>query len=192
MKYFGWFLLIVAVAAGYVLYRTQYQPLKNENTKLKKENKMWREELEKLKKSQTAVVSDTTAPTRRDTTRPSQAPIVFLQDELFADYENNSLTAQGKKSLQDLAELWKRGKGEIRVIGHTDNIKMGPKLRSKYPTNWELGALRAIAVVKFLESQGIESSRLSALSFGAMRPVADNNTEAGRKKNRRIEIIAQP
>ncbi len=192
MKYFGWFLLIIAVAAGLVLYRTQYQPLKNDVTKLRKENKMWREELEKLKKPQGAVVSESSRTPSDPVRNPAgTTSIVFLQDDLFSGYETE-LTAQGKKSLQDLAEVWKNSKGQIEVVGHTDNVKMGPKLRSKYPTNWELGALRAIAVVKFLESQGIEPSRLVALSFGPSRPVADNQTEAGRKKNRRIEIIAQP
>jgi flagellar motor protein MotB len=195
MKYFGWFLLIVAVAAGLVLYRMKYQPLKKDNAKLREKYEYWFGEATKLKKSQTGAVAETTSVTARDTTRSSsgstQAPIVFLQDDLFSGYETE-LTAPGKKSLQDLASVWKNGKGRILVVGHTDNMKMGPKLQAKYPTNWELAGLRAIAVVKYLASQGIDPGRLSAVSEGETKPVADNATEAGRKKNRRIEIIAQP
>jgi len=189
MKYFGWFLLIVAVAVGLVMYRMKYQPLKTDNGKLRTENKMWRDEVEKLKKTTAETTSTDTA---GRAVHPGGTPIVFLQDDLFADFETNSFTEAGKKSLQDLADAWKSGKGPIEVTGYTDNVKMGSKLQAKYPTNWELAGLRAIAVVKFLESQGIDRSRLSARSGGETNPAADNQTDAGRKKNRRIEIVAQP
>jgi chemotaxis protein MotB len=78
----------------------------------------------------------------------------------------------------------------IRVEGHTDNVPIGPSLRAKYPTNWELGSARAINVVRYLQRDaGIEPLRLSAVSYGQYRPVASNRTAAGRSKNRRIEII---
>ena len=78
----------------------------------------------------------------------------------------------------------------IRVEGHTDNVPIGPNLKSEYPTNWELASARAVNVVRFLqEKAGIDPRRLSAVAFAQYRPVASNKTEAGKQRNRRVEIV---
>jgi chemotaxis protein MotB len=69
-------------------------------------------------------------------------------------------------------------------------VPIGPSLRTQFPTNWELGAARAVNVVRFLQREsGIDPLRLSAVSYGQYRPIATNKTEQGKAKNRRIEII---
>jgi chemotaxis protein MotB len=73
----------------------------------------------------------------------------------------------------------------IRVEGHTDDVPAG----GAYPTNWELSTARALAVVRFLQSQGIDPSRLAAAGYGEYRPIAPNDTAEGRSQNRRIEIV---
>jgi chemotaxis protein MotB len=80
---------------------------------------------------------------------------------------------------------------ETRVEGHTDNIPIGG---GKYPSNWELSAARASAVVRALISRaGMDPTRMSAIGYGEFRPIADNSTVEGRKANRRIDImIRQP
>jgi len=80
---------------------------------------------------------------------------------------------------------------ETRVEGHTDNI---PIAGGKYPSNWELSAARSSAVVRALVSRaGMDPTRMSAIGYGEFRPIADNSTLAGRKANRRIDImIRQP
>jgi chemotaxis protein MotB len=81
---------------------------------------------------------------------------------------------------------------EIVVSGHTDNVPITSKLAATYPTNWELSAARAIAVVKILESNGVDPKMLVAAGFGEFRPVADNATPEGRAQNRRMEIVLMP
>jgi chemotaxis protein MotB len=78
----------------------------------------------------------------------------------------------------------------IRVEGHTDNIEIGPSLKSRYPTNWDLSKARASGVVRYLvEKGGVDSARLSSVGYGDTRPAATNSSEDGRTKNRRVEIL---
>jgi chemotaxis protein MotB len=89
-----------------------------------------------------------------------------------------------------LAESLKHNHQNIIVEGHTDNIPIGPELREKYPTNWDLSVARSAAVVRSLtQKTGIAPRRFSARGYSFYKPVASNETEAGRQQNRRIEII---
>jgi outer membrane protein OmpA-like peptidoglycan-associated protein len=71
---------------------------------------------------------------------------------------------------------------KIQISGHTDNV-------GKPNDNLILSNNRAKAVVNYLQSKGINTSRLSAKGFGAAKPIADNNTENGKSINRRTEMI---
>jgi chemotaxis protein MotB len=82
---------------------------------------------------------------------------------------------------------------QVRVEGHSDNMEIGPSLKGVFPTNWELSKARAAEIVRYLiEKGGMDSARLSAVGYGASRPVASNGTEEGRKRNRRIEVVLEP
>ena len=83
---------------------------------------------------------------------------------------------------------------ELHYLGqsHTDNIAVGPRLKQRYPTNWELAGARAASVVRLLSESGVANDRLSAVSFGPFYPVESNDTSAGRARNRRIEIRLLP
>lgn len=75
----------------------------------------------------------------------------------------------------------------IQVEGHTDNL---PIETEKFPSNWELSTMRAVNILRYMQSSGgIPSSRLVATGFAEYRPVGDNDSPEGRGKNRRIEII---
>ncbi|WP_234570989.1 OmpA family protein [Rhodohalobacter sp. 614A] len=70
----------------------------------------------------------------------------------------------------------------LRIEGHTDNV-------GNTSSNQELSQSRAEAVRDYLVEQGIDASRLEAIGMGEEHPVADNNTEAGREQNRRVELV---
>ena len=80
----------------------------------------------------------------------------------------------------------------VDVNGHTDGIPIRGALAARYPSNWELAGARASSVVRLLEKAGVPSDRLAAISRGSTEPVASNDHEAGRAKNRRIEIRLRP
>ena len=114
-----------------------------------------------------------------------------VTEELFFETGKADIKPQGEDVLRRIGTILKKiPEKNIRVEGHTDNVQIGPSLRSKYPTNWELGSARATNVVRFLQDNaGIDPLRLSAVSYGEYRPIASNRTERGKAKNRRIEII---
>ena len=74
----------------------------------------------------------------------------------------------------------------VHVEGHADSR---PIRTSAFPSNWELSAARAASVVNVFVQQGIEPSRLAAVGYGQFRPVAANDTEDGRRRNRRVVIV---
>jgi chemotaxis protein MotB len=81
----------------------------------------------------------------------------------------------------------------ISIEGHTDDVPIGAELSKQYPTNWELSAVRATTVARYLqENIGIDPGLLSAIGYGEYQPVTSNESEEGRAKNRRIEIVLVP
>lgn len=96
----------------------------------------------------------------------------------------------GLKILQKVVDILQGIKDKmIRIEGHTDNV---PIHTAQFPSNWELSAARAINVAHYLQQQGLDPTLLSAVAYGEYRPVAGNDTEEGKAKNRRIEIILVP
>ena len=89
--------------------------------------------------------------------------------------------------LQEIGKVLEKTRGEIIVAGHTDNV---PLVGGPYGSNLGLSMARAGAVAEFLlNSSTIDPQRLSTMGFGEYRPLASNETAAGRQKNRRVEII---
>ncbi len=77
----------------------------------------------------------------------------------------------------------------VQVAGHTDNVKIRGALAKRFPTNMELSKARATNAAHALEEGGVPSAKLAVEGYADTKPVADNATEGGRNKNRRIEVI---
>lgn len=122
-----------------------------------------------------------------------QLKVTFV-DKILFNTGSAVINAGGRKVLEKIAPLLKEQAADmIRVAGHTDNVPIGPALREKYPTNWELSTARATAVVRFLQEQSaIAPQRLSACGYSYYQPAAANDTASNRRRNRRIEIILAP
>ena len=73
----------------------------------------------------------------------------------------------------------------LKIRGYTDNI---PIQSNRFSSNWSLSSARAVAVLYLLEQKGIEPSRMTAEGYGEHQPIADNDTDQGRKKNRRVVL----
>jgi chemotaxis protein MotB len=76
----------------------------------------------------------------------------------------------------------------IDVEGNTDNVPIHSGI---FPSNWELSTARASTVVRFLADHGVSPRRLTAAGYADQRPLASDATEAGRRRNRRVEIVMQ-
>lgn len=115
---------------------------------------------------------------------------VTFVDRILFDSGSAEINAEGRQLLSTLAESLKHGTQNIIVEGHTDNVPIRSELREKYPTNWDLSVARSAAVVRYLTGKpGIGPQRFAACGYSYYKPVASNETEKDRQKNRRIEII---
>jgi len=116
--------------------------------------------------------------------------LVVAGEVLFGSGQD-SLTAEGRKVLQRIAGALSEGEGPIEIVGHTDNVPVAkPETKKRFPRgNIELSLARALSVADFLiKSGGLPASRIACVGYGEHRPVADNRSEEGRRKNRRVEI----
>lgn len=96
-----------------------------------------------------------------------------------------TLSPDAGSILKPLADLFATTDNPILIEGYTDDVRIvGGRLRS----NWELSAARSFAVVEYLLAQGLSPDRFNVRGYGQYRPVASNETAAGRAQNRRIEI----
>jgi len=112
---------------------------------------------------------------------------VDVADKILFDSGKAEIKGAGKAILKKVGEALSKGDKSIRVVGHTDNVKV--TAGAAYASNWELSAARATTVVRFLQEQaGIEPKRLIAAGRGEYAPVAPNDSPENRQKNRRIEI----
>ena len=81
---------------------------------------------------------------------------------------------------------------EVRIVGHTDSVPISrPATLKDHPTNWHLGAHRAISVKNALEKSGVRPVRMVVASPSMYRPVAAN-AKGGTEANRRVEIFLAP
>jgi outer membrane protein OmpA-like peptidoglycan-associated protein len=112
----------------------------------------------------------------RGSNRVTMAELHFASGQSEVTPELESLLATAKKTLEENPE-WK-----IHVEGYTDNL--GSK-----SSNDELSRRRAESVTNWLADHGVDRSRLTAKAYGEGYPTADNSTEDGRGKNRRVELV---
>jgi chemotaxis protein MotB len=119
---------------------------------------------------------------------------VNMVDEILFDSGMATIKPQGVKVLERVGKVLLNVKDQaISIEGHTDNVPIGPDLATKYPTNWELSAARATAVARYLQEKiGVDPRSISATGYGQYQPIASNETEKGRTRNRRIEIVLVP
>ena len=119
---------------------------------------------------------------------------VNLVEKILFDSGSADIKSGGKEVLSKVGTILNDVKDkEIRVEGYSDNLPISPRLKSIYPSNWELSSARAISVVQFLRTTlNVPGERLSASGFAEFRPIADNSTPEGRAQNRRIQIILAP
>lgn len=108
--------------------------------------------------------------------------------EVLFDFDKSTIKGNYSKDIDALADVMKKYEVlNVTIEGHTDNV-----CKSKNPNyNKKLSQRRADAVKKYLvEKSGIDAKRLTAIGFGAEKPIASNETKEGRQKNRRVEAAA--
>jgi chemotaxis protein MotB len=121
----------------------------------------------------------------------SQGGISFrISSEILFAAGDAQLAPQAGEVIDRLLPVFNKAMTySIVVEGHTDNV---PISTPRFPSNWELAAGRAGAVVRHLQTRGINPTRLSASGYAETRPVASNASPEGRATNRRVELVMRP
>ena len=116
---------------------------------------------------------------------------ISLADNMLYKSGSYEINERAGETLSKIAKIITDYKGyEVLVEGNTDNV---PISRPNIRNNWDLSALRASSVVQALQNQyGVDPKRLSAAGRGEYNPLTDNDTELGKQRNRRTQIIITP
>jgi chemotaxis protein MotB len=117
----------------------------------------------------------------------SRGLVISLKDTAFFDSGKASVRPESTVLLDNIAAAIGKYSNSIRIEGHTDNI---PIKTAQFQSNWELSTARATNIVHYLIDDHLYSAdKLSAVGYGQYRPIADNSTEEGRQKNRRVDVV---
>ena len=116
---------------------------------------------------------------------------ISLADNMLYKSGSYEIGERAGETLSKIAKIIMDYKDyDVLVDGNTDNVPISQK---NIRNNWDLSALRASSVVQALQNQyGVDPKRLSAAGRGEYNPVASNNTEKGKQRNRRTQIIITP
>lgn len=116
---------------------------------------------------------------------------ISLADNMLFRSGSYEVSDRAMETLSKIAKILKDYKDyDVLVEGNTDNV---PISKTNIRNNWDLSALRASSIVQVLQNNfGINPQRLSAAGRGEFNPIADNESEVGKQRNRRTEIIITP
>lgn len=117
---------------------------------------------------------------------PRGLVISFKQGALFASGDDN-VKPSAVAAMEKVAHVVQQLRNQIRLEGHTDNI---PIHNAHFRNNWELSSARSIAILQMLNGNfGVLMHRLSVSGYADVAPIASNDTEEGRNRNRRADIV---
>lgn len=121
------------------------------------------------------------------TTIEDRGLVISIKNALLFDSGSADIKSQYMNKLVDIGKLLKSLNNFIIVEGNADNM---PISDAEYKDNWDLASARAVNVMRVLiNDSGLPANKLSAKTNGEYKPVASNNTEAGRAQNRRVDIL---
>jgi chemotaxis protein MotB len=116
--------------------------------------------------------------------------VISLREAGFFDSGSATPKAEALPTLRKIADRLGDTPYDLRVEGHTDNV---PIHNAAFASNWELSSLRATSIARlFIEMKAIEPDRIAAAGYAEYHPVASNDTEEGRAKNRRVDLVVMP
>lgn len=154
---------------------------------LEKLRKKEQEDLEKLKKQLDKYIKTAGLTTQLNTKLNQSQLVVTISDNALFASGSADLKPESKKLGQAISKMLKQYPGyEIIVAGHTDNQ---PISNSIFRNNWELSSQRALNFMEILlTSSALDPTLISSTGYGEYRPLDTNKTDAGRAKNRRVEV----
>ncbi|AGA70325.1 flagellar motor protein [Desulfitobacterium dichloroeliminans LMG P-21439] len=111
--------------------------------------------------------------------------VISIQDTLLFESGSAVITPRAREILEKINNVLASAPNYIKVEGHTDNLSIST---DRFPSNWELSVLRATNVLHIMQ-ETIHAEQLSATGYGEFRPVTNNDSEANRARNRRVDLV---
>ncbi|MBU4440758.1 MAG: OmpA family protein [Acetobacterium sp.] len=112
---------------------------------------------------------------------------ITFKDYVLFDSGSPAVKPETVNTLVELGNILKVVDNYVRIEGYTDNV---PINNSMYSNNWDLSVMRASKVLEIIVSRsGFPADKISAVGYGEYRPVAPNDTDEGKAKNRRVDIV---
>lgn len=112
--------------------------------------------------------------------------VITFSDTVLFSHGSAEVRSEAFGILEKVAKVMEMVPGRITIEGHTDST---PLTGGKYTSNWELSTARAAGILHFLIGRGADPNKFSIAGYAEFRPVAGNDTEEGRAKNRRVELV---
>ncbi len=118
----------------------------------------------------------------------SKGLLIRIDSPVLFDLGKANIKPNAYPILDKVVEMTRDWDNEIRIEGHTDDL---PIHNSRFPSNWELSAARALSVLRYFIGKGIEPQRLAAVGYGEYHPLVPNSSPENRARNRRVEIYIE-
>lgn len=164
---------------------------KSESDDLKQQQQQEREELKEVQEKINSYIEKNKLNGKFVTKLTDEGLLLTIRDNVFFESGQATIKDEHYKTAKEVAGLLVMDPPRnIIISGHTDNV---PIRNSSFQSNWELSVTRALSFMKILlENKELSPRYFSVKGYGEYKPVASNNTEAGKAKNRRVEVLIQP
>lgn len=149
------------------------------------------EKLTYIQQRMNAYIAENHLAEKLETSLTDEGLLLTIRDNVLFDSGVAEVRERDKYIAREIASLLVMDPPRnIIISGHTDNV---PIRTVDYESNWELSVMRAVNFMKLLqENEKLNPAWFSAKGFGEYKPVAENKTEAGKARNRRVEILILP
>ena len=162
-----------------------------EKEKEKNPAEMEKEKLSDIQEKMNAYIAENELDEKLNTSLTDGGLLLTIRDNVLFDSGVAEVRKRDENVAREIASLLvMEPPRNIMISGHTDNV---PIRNVEFESNWELSVMRAINFMKLLlENDKLDPSLFSANGFGEYKPVVSNETEAGKARNRRVEILILP
>ncbi|TYZ21424.1 flagellar motor protein MotB [Selenomonas ruminis] len=146
------------------------------------------QQLEEIQKKMQEYIEQNKLDDQLSTELNEQGLMIRIKERALFPSGSATLAGQAQSIVPVVAGILSSVSERVVVSGHTDNV---PISNSQFPSNWELSSARALNFMKALlaSNSGLNPKRFSAIGYSEYRPIADNATDEGRTKNRRVEVF---
>lgn len=135
-----------------------------------------------------STIADTAEALDAEVLRFDDRFVISIAGEALFNSGDEQINAQFIPTLETIARNVRQQRLRLQIEGHTDDR---PISSPRFKSNWELSIARAVSVLRFFIDKGVPADKLTASGRAQYQPIADNTTEEGRAKNRRVVLIIQ-